>query len=140
MTAAMGLTLVADQGVERQVVDQLRYAGFVVTYVAEILPSLTDYAVLALALEQGSLLHIGDKDFGELVFRRGDDYAGVVLMRLAGLANVAKADIVAAAFLEHSAEFVNAFTVISSTRIRIRRRNETQRRSGSPPSEGRPPR
>ena len=35
------------------------------------------------------------KDFGELVFRQGAVHAGVVLLRLAGLANATKGKIVA---------------------------------------------
>ena len=45
-----------------------------------------------------------DKDFGELVFRQGLVHSGVVLLRLAGLANATKAEIVAEVCRTRTAE------------------------------------
>ena len=88
------MKLLADEGVDRPIVDQLRQAGHQVFYVAEMDPSISDERVLELANEQGALLITADKDFGELVFRLGRIHAGAVLLRLAGLAPDTKAHIV----------------------------------------------
>ena len=61
-----------------------------------------------------------DKDFGELVYRRGASHHGVVLIRLAGLSRAVRADLVSEAFKAHAAECVGAFTVITASGIRIR--------------------
>jgi predicted nuclease of predicted toxin-antitoxin system len=52
-------------------VDALRQAGYEVDYIAEIAPGADDSDVLARANRQESVLITGDKDFGELVYRGG---------------------------------------------------------------------
>lgn len=67
------MNLLADESVERQVVERLRQEGLVVLYVAEMEPGITDEVVLERANHAGALLLTADKDFGELIFReRGD--------------------------------------------------------------------
>jgi predicted nuclease of predicted toxin-antitoxin system len=61
-----------------------------------------------------------DKDFGELVFRRQQINAGVLLIRLAGLSKESKADLVVDALRGHSDELAGAFSVLSPGMIRIR--------------------
>jgi hypothetical protein len=48
--------LVADEGVEKAVVDRLRGEGHQVDYVAELAPSMRDEAVLTMANEKKALL------------------------------------------------------------------------------------
>jgi predicted nuclease of predicted toxin-antitoxin system len=114
------MTLLCDEGVQRPVVEQLRIEGHDVLYVAELEPGVEDEVVLTRAAELHAPLVTTDKDFGELVFRQGKVSAGVVLLRLSGLSNEAKARIVAAAVREHSTELIGAFTVLSPGRVRIR--------------------
>lgn len=115
------MNLLADESVERQIVERLRLDGHEVLYVAEMEPSIGDDVVLERANEKAALLVTGDKDFGELVFRdKRLTAGGVTLLRLAGLSAERKAEIVSDAFREHEAEFPNHFSVISPGRIRIR--------------------
>ena len=115
------MNLLADEGVERQIVERLRRDGHAVLYIAEMEPSIPDGVVLERANGVTALLVTTDKDFGELVFREGLlSSGGVVLIRLAGLSAERKAEIVAQAFAERGSEFAHAFTVISPGRIRIR--------------------
>ncbi|QQO30965.1 DUF5615 family PIN-like protein [Bradyrhizobium diazoefficiens] len=60
----------------------LRAAGHDVLYIAEFAASLSDVEVIALASQQGRLLLTADKDFGELVFRRGQAVPGLILLRV----------------------------------------------------------
>ena len=115
------MNLLADEGVERQIVERLRRDGHTVLYIAEMEPSIPDAVVLERANQITALLIAADKDFGELVFReRRLSSGGVVLIRLAGLSAERKAEIVAEVFEERGSEFAHAFTVISPGRIRIR--------------------
>lgn len=72
------------------------------------------------ATEQGSPLITTDKDFGELIFRQRRLDAGVILVRLAGMTQAAKAEAVAAAVKVHGDQMRNAFSVISAGMVRIR--------------------
>lgn len=115
------MNLLADESVERQIVERLRQDGHEVLYVAEMEPSIPDDMVLERANEKSALLVTGDKDFGELVFRdKRLTVGGVILLRLAGLSAERKAEIVSDAFREHEAEFPNHFSVISPGRVRVR--------------------
>ncbi len=114
------MNLLADESVERQVVERLRQDGHKVLYVAEMEPGIADDIVLERANEKSALLITGDKDFGELVFRDKRLMAnGVILLRLAGLSTARKAGIVSKAFGKHGVEFSNHFSVISPGRIRV---------------------
>ena len=115
------MNLLADEGVERQIVERLRRDGHTVLYVAEMEPSIADDVVLERANEISALLVAADKDFGGLVFReRRLSSGGVVLLRLAGLSTKRKAEIVSKVFAERGPEFARAFSVISPGRVRIR--------------------
>lgn len=118
------MNLLADEGVDRAVVERLRLEGHDVVYVAELSPSVTDDEVLRQSNDRVALLVTADKDFGELVFRLGRVHAGVVLLRLAGLPVPIKADIVAEALRAHAAALSGAFSVISPGLVRIRRAPE----------------
>jgi predicted nuclease of predicted toxin-antitoxin system len=114
------MTLLADESVARAIIERLRTDGLTVTAIAEISPGVDDTQVLGEADRTQAVLLTEDKDFGELVYRRGAANHGVVLIRLAGLSRAARADLVSEAFKNHAGEFVGAFTVIASAGIRIR--------------------
>ena len=85
------MKLVADESVDRAIVERLRRDGHTVFYVAESAPSIDDAAVIRQANENDALLLTADKDFGDINFRVGRIPAGVVLFRLAGLSVQSKA-------------------------------------------------
>jgi predicted nuclease of predicted toxin-antitoxin system len=117
------MNLLADEGVERQVVERLRRDGYAVMYIAEMEPGVADDLVLERANSAAAILLTADKDFGELVFREGRlSSGGVVLIRLAGLSADVKAQAVSDAFREHASEFPNHFSVISPGMVRIGRK------------------
>ncbi len=115
------MNLLADESVDRPIVERLRQEGHVVAYVAEFSPGITDDEVLQVANNSGALLLTADKDFGELVYRQGRVHAGVILLRLAGLPSAAKPNIVADVCRDHAPELAGAFTVVSPGMVRIRR-------------------
>ena len=66
------MNLLADEGVDRPIVEMLRQNGHTVLYIAEMSPSISDDLLLDTANEHNALLITLDKDFGELaiVFRK----------------------------------------------------------------------
>jgi predicted nuclease of predicted toxin-antitoxin system len=114
--------ILADEGVDRQIVERLRETGYRVLYIAELDPGVDDIAVLQRSEEAGALLLTADKDFGELIFRQNQLCGGVALLRLAGLSLQRKAEIVASCLADHGSEMLDSFTVISPGLLRIRRR------------------
>lgn len=64
------MTFLADEGVDRQIVERLRQDGYEVLYVAEMSPGIMDEIVLMQSRTAASVLITSDKDFGELVFRQ----------------------------------------------------------------------
>jgi predicted nuclease of predicted toxin-antitoxin system len=112
--------LVADEGVDKAIVEALRADGFDVTYFAESGAGSLDTEVLAAARHNHCPLVTCDKDFGELVFRQGLTSAGVVLIRLNGMSADSKARTACQAIVDHLPELLGAFTVISPGTVRIR--------------------
>ena len=116
------MTFLADEGVDRQIVDRLRLDGHQVAYVAEMSPGIADEAVLADSRNSASVLITADKDFGELIFRNHQADAGVMLIRLLGLSPAIKATLVSTAIREHAEELPGSFAVLTAGSIRIRRK------------------
>lgn len=117
------MNILADESVDKQVVDEIRRGGHRVTYIAESQPAISDDEVLAKANRESALLITADKDFGELVFRQARVNAGVILVRLAGIPASAKAQIVMSAFRKYGRQMPGNFCVISRKSVRIRRSN-----------------
>ena len=114
------MNVVADESVDRQIVERLRSDGHSVQFVAEFDPGIDDETVLLKSREASAVLLTADKDFGELVFRQGLAHCGVMLIRLAGITPERKADLVSWAFAQHSRELHRRFSVLSSRALRIR--------------------
>lgn len=113
--------LLADEDIERLIVERLRADGFDVLWIAETAPGATDVEVLTLANNEDRILLTADKGFGELVFRQRQVAAGVVLVRVLGTTPAQRAEIVADAIAAHRDELRGAFTVITPAFVRIRR-------------------
>ncbi|MBI3941592.1 MAG: DUF5615 family PIN-like protein [Chloroflexi bacterium] len=117
------MKLVADESVDRQIIQRLRQDGHEVVYIAEIEPGISDEKVLEIANDTAAVLLTADKDFGELIYRQKLVSAGVLLLRLAGLPPLEKAETVSLAIDQHHSELLSSFAVISSRAIRIRRQS-----------------
>lgn len=115
------MRLLADEGVDSQIVERLRGDGHGVLYVAEMEPGVSDEIVLDMAWRDTAVLLTADKDFGELVFRQGRAARGVVLLRLQGMPPERKARMVSTALDEHSDEMCGNFSVVTPGSVRIRR-------------------
>jgi predicted nuclease of predicted toxin-antitoxin system len=110
----------ADENFPRPAVEALRTAGWDALSVAEECPGVPDEAVAALCAEERRILLTFDKDFGELIFRRGlSAVSGVVLFRITPDTPDEAADL-ALALVEPQPDLRGSFCVVTRNRIRIR--------------------
>ncbi|MCW5909808.1 MAG: DUF5615 family PIN-like protein [Cyclobacteriaceae bacterium] len=116
------MKFLADEGVDRSIVETLRSSGFDVYYAIEGIRALTDDELLHIATTENRILITRDKDFGELVYRLNKPHAGIILIRLEGYNTIERAAIVHTIVQQHLAELSNAFTVIQPKVIRIRKK------------------
>lgn len=113
--------IVADESVDHNIVIILRDAGFNVYSITETNSSISDAAVLKIAVKNKSLLLTEDKDFGELVYRFNMKHCGILLIRLIEFNSVEKASLVLMAMEKHFHKLVNVFSVLDKKRIRTRK-------------------
>ena len=115
------MKIVADENIDKEIVDRLRADGHDVLYVAEAEPGIDDQTVLGRSLQADRVLLTADKDFGDLVFRQRLLHSGVLLVRLAGVRPELKAGLVAATFEHHGEELGAGFAVLSPRSLRLRK-------------------
>ena len=114
------MKFLADEGVDRSIVNGLRLLNYDVYYVIEEIRSLDDDVLLQIAFTEKRIVITKDKDFGELVYRLNRAHFGVILLRLEGHTSQERADIVCPLILKYQGQLYQAFTVIQKGIIRIR--------------------
>ena len=114
------MRFVADESVDGNVVRALRSAGHAVVYIADEMPTTKDPQVLAFAAGRDEVLLTEDKDFGEIVHNRRHQHSGVVLMRMNEMSPLDRVARTLMVISVHEARLKNAFTVISTKRVRVR--------------------
>lgn len=112
---------IADENFQFPTVKALRAAGHDVMAIAELAAQAKDPAVLQLALAEDRILLTRDKDFGELIFRRGASAtAGIVLFRIRAQ-NLAEFTRQVLATLAKDIEWRGGFSVVTNHRVRRRK-------------------
>lgn len=101
-------------------IQSLRLRGHDVLYVAESAAGLRDAEVIQLAVNGGRLLLTEDKDFGDLVFRRGFAVPGIVLMRLGTPDAVFQMMRLMAAVERYGEQLFGHYVVVEDGRLRSR--------------------
>jgi predicted nuclease of predicted toxin-antitoxin system len=114
------MNLLADENIDKSIVLALRAAGHSVEWIAEIASGVTDEVVLQRAVETKALLLTEDKDFGELIFRQRLVHHGVLLIRLDGLDNEAKRELVLKVIQSEQLVLLRYFTVLTPENVRTR--------------------
>ncbi|MGA0555477.1 DUF5615 family PIN-like protein [Larkinella sp. VNQ87] len=115
------ITILADENVESRIVNLLRENGYQVQYISESNQGISDSQVLDQAVRAIHLLLTADKDFGELHYRYGQVHHGVLFYRLSKMTTLEKAQIILEAIQANQNDLVDAFTVLTNNKIRIRR-------------------
>jgi predicted nuclease of predicted toxin-antitoxin system len=114
------MRFLADENFPRPALEALRKTGWEVFSIAEECPGISDEEVAALCADQQAILLTFDKDFGELVFRRGlSAGSGVVLFRITPESPGEAAD-VALALVESQPDLRGSFCVVTRDRVRVR--------------------
>ena len=99
---------------------RLREDGNDVESIAQLSPGISDQSVLSRSLSEDCLLLTADKDFGELVYRLGLPYQGILLYRLEGLSNQERASRISATIQKYGQRLLGAFSVLSERNVRVR--------------------
>ena len=107
------MRIVADEGVDRQIIERLREAGHTVWAVSETFPGISDNEVFEIASREKAILLTADRDFGRITW-------SVILIRLLGLTPARKAEMVCEAIRRHENDLPNVFAMISPGAIRLR--------------------
>ena len=114
------MKFLADECIERSIINHLKENGIDIVSVADLAPGASDDKVIELANKKKSILITADKDFGELIYRQRKITCGIILVRLHGLTSKKKGEIIAKTLNEHNDKLLGSFTVIEPTQIRIR--------------------
>ncbi len=114
------LSFIVDESIDHRIVQLLREADLEIHSVAEISPGTADQSVIELAVEKRSIILTDDKDFGEMVFRQSQDCPGVILLRLAGLDFITRAQLIIDVIKKLGEDIKGKFVVLNPERVRIR--------------------
>ena len=115
------MKLLVDENIESEIVGALREARHTVSDIKEISPGVEDHNVLEIATDLDSILITNDKDFGELVYRDKLVSNGVILLRFGKLEIAERIELLLGVLEERESELAEAFAVITTTGIRIRK-------------------
>jgi predicted nuclease of predicted toxin-antitoxin system len=114
------VNLLVDENVSRRIVERLQRDGHTLVLARDVAFGRQDQDILELARQRNWVVLTEDTDFGDLVMRQHLPSAGIILLRLSGIARAAQPDFTAQAIATHAAALPGAFTVISPTGVRIR--------------------
>ncbi len=114
------MRFLADENIERAVVEFIRSKGFEVFYVAETSPSISDTAVMEYAKTNDMIVITNDKDFGEMLYLKKMISSGILLIRSRIETAQAKIELVKTAFEKAGGKLKGHFVVVSEKGLRIR--------------------
>jgi predicted nuclease of predicted toxin-antitoxin system len=114
------MKLLVDETIAQSLITHLRAEGHALVLAAEVTPGLSDGALLTRARQLGVVVLTDDAALGDLVLRQGFASAGLILLRLAGLARADQPGYVAQMLATHAAALPGAFTRITTSSVDIR--------------------
>jgi predicted nuclease of predicted toxin-antitoxin system len=114
------LKLLLDTCVWGGTVDPLRECGHDVFWCGDLSPDPGDDSILRRAVQEQRILITLDKDFGELVFLRGQSHTGII--RLVEVPSLMQAEAIQAIVSKQGEELARgAIITLKNNRLRIRR-------------------
>lgn len=114
------MKFIVDECTGIAVAEYLRGIGHDVVVVAETMPQAEDHTILAKAVKEGRILITNDKDFGELIFRRGYSHHGVLFLRLQDDSAANRVRVVKAVLDQYVDLLKMNFLVATERQVRIR--------------------
>ena len=124
------MRLVADESIRGAIVGLLRSRGHEVVAIREIAPGSSDDEVLQLAHRLGAVLITADKDFGELIYRRGSASSGAILVRLASLPASIRAEMIIQLLDERADSLHQYLAVLAPGSVRLRKLPPSKKPNG----------
>jgi len=118
------MEFLADENVEKPIVDMLRNKGHDVLYISEFMKRSVDEQLLEQANLESRILLTNDKDFGELVYLQGRKSSGIILMRFVSEKSSVKVSFMEQLINNYAYRLKNHFTVIDEAKIRFRKLRE----------------
>ena len=82
---------------------------------------MADEDILPLAVREGRVIVTNDKDFGDLVYARGMEHRGIVLLRLGDERAPSKIAAMSRVLDEYADHIVGHFVVVTDSTVRISR-------------------
>jgi predicted nuclease of predicted toxin-antitoxin system len=76
------MKFLVDENIGLKVVGFLNQQGHTTEHISDIQIGIEDYQILSLSVLKNSIVITFDRDFGELVFKAGKQYHGVIYLRL----------------------------------------------------------
>jgi predicted nuclease of predicted toxin-antitoxin system len=115
------MTFLLDQSTDARLLPYLRDLGHDATRIGSDYPSgVPDEEVLAISQKEGRILITDDRDFGELIFRRGYAHCGVIFLRLGDYAELStKIERLSHTLTNYQAQ-LNQFLVVTRRGVRVR--------------------
>ena len=114
------MKFLADENVEKVVVDWLRGEGFDVLYIAEISPSVNDEEIIRLSYDEQRVIITNDKGFGELIFYRKEPVIGLILIRAKDESAANKVELIREVIGKLGDRMMRHFIVVNEIGIRIK--------------------
>jgi predicted nuclease of predicted toxin-antitoxin system len=114
------MQFVVDESTGVAVIEYLRNAGHDVVAVCEVMPQGDDRDIMTEAAAAARILITNDKDFGELAFRSGQTYHGVLFLRLHDESPINRVRVVRSVMENYQNRLSGNFVVASEGGIRIR--------------------
>jgi len=114
------MKFLADENVEKPIVDMLRDKGHDVLFMSEITSGTIDDQLLEQANLEARTLLTNDKDFGELIYLQRKIATGIILMRFVSEKSATKVGFISSFLKSHGHRINGNFIVINEAKIRIR--------------------
>lgn len=114
------MNFLADEDVEKPVVEMLRNEGHDVLYMCQIATRTIDEKLLEQANSESRILLTGDKDFGELIFLQKKISAGIILMRFVSEKSSVKVRFMQSLLKTYGNNLQGNFTVVREGKVRRR--------------------
>jgi predicted nuclease of predicted toxin-antitoxin system len=115
------MQFLADENIEKPVVDWLRGMGHDVLWAVEACPGAPDDRILRLAQAQTRVIITNDKGFGATVYRLRKPIPGLILIRASRDKAVEKIDLLKQVFAETGDAIDGRYIIVNASGIRIRR-------------------
>ncbi len=114
------MKILADENIDRSIVEYLRSAGHDVVWMSQHAPGADDEIVMSLAQSEQRVIITFDRDYGELLYHQHKAAVGVIYLRIDAISPEYLLTTFVRAWTELESKVLGCFIVVSNDRIRIR--------------------